>query len=63
MPPLTPADGDHSTRETPNKSSGFALGNAYGYPWQITVLQQNNEIVRATRVVALVPLFDCLVIL
>jgi G3E family GTPase len=26
MPPLTPADGDHSTRETSNKSSGFALG-------------------------------------
>ena len=26
MPPLTPADGDHATRETPNRSSGFALG-------------------------------------
>jgi hypothetical protein len=26
MPPLTPADVDHSTRETPNRSSGFALG-------------------------------------
>jgi len=26
MPPLTPADGDHSTRETPNRSSGFAVG-------------------------------------
>jgi 23S rRNA (uracil1939-C5)-methyltransferase len=27
MPPLTPVDGDHSTRETSNKSSGFALGS------------------------------------
>jgi signal peptidase I len=25
-PPLMPANGDHSTRNTPNKSSGFALG-------------------------------------
>jgi hypothetical protein len=29
MPPLTPADGDHSTRETPNRSSGFALRTVY----------------------------------
>src|SRR6266567_8546681 len=26
MSPLTPADGDYSTRETPNRSSGCALG-------------------------------------
>ena len=26
IPPLTPADGDYSTRETPNRSSGFAIG-------------------------------------
>lgn len=32
MPPLTPADGDHSTRETPNRSSGFALGEKEAAP-------------------------------
>src|SRR5258708_28271547 len=28
-PPLTPADVGHSTRETLNRSSGFALGNSH----------------------------------
>ncbi len=35
MPPLTPTDGDHSPRETPNRSSGFALGRDKSGPYEL----------------------------